>query len=152
MACTARSFASGAGSARDWGGQEDARVAVILLSEGARWGFMGQLASSKPMGGVALPVGVARVEFCEAFHYGKRGLKAVERIRRLPWASSTSPMPNNLVIHTELEIGRGLVMLGAATPQVASKPPAADGSSPIVLHVYLENVERVMEKAAGGGG
>jgi PhnB protein len=43
-------------------------------------------------------------------------------------------------------------MLGEASPQVASKPPQADGSSPVVLHVYLEGVDKAMQRAVAAGG
>ena len=61
------------------------------------------------------------------------------------------PGPNNSVMHAELEIGKGVIMLGDASPQVASKPPQADGSSPVVLHIYVEDVDKVMEKAKAAG-
>ncbi len=65
--------------------------------------------------------------------------------------------PNGSVMHAELEIGKGgVVMLGDAMPEnpnpgVASKPPAHDGSSPVVIHVYVEDVDAAFQKAEAAG-
>lgn len=76
--------------------------------------------------------------------FAKATFGAVERMRM--------PGPNNSVAHAELTIGdRGVVMLGDASPMTASKPPENDGSSPVVIHVYVEDVDSVFKKAAAAG-
>lgn len=62
------------------------------------------------------------------------------------------PGPNGSVMHAELEIGKsGVVMLGDANGMVASRPPSSDGSSPVVIHVYVEDVDDAFQRAEAAG-
>jgi PhnB protein len=77
-------------------------------------------------------------------HFAKTAFGARERMRM--------PGPDGSVMHAELEIGKGgVVMLGDANGMVASKPPSGDGSSPVVIHVYVQNVDDAFKKAEAAG-
>jgi PhnB protein len=78
-----------------------------------------------------------------AIEFYKTVFGAVERMRMRG--------PNDSVLHAELEIGTGMIMLGDASPEVASKPPEAGGASPVVLHVYVEDVDETMDRAQEAG-
>ena len=42
-------------------------------------------------------------------------------------------------------------MIEAQWPGFASRPPAPDGSSPVVLFVYVEDVDKTMARAVAAG-
>jgi PhnB protein len=79
----------------------------------------------------------AEIDFC------KTAFGAVELSRRLAQAGT--------VLHATLTIGDALVMLHGEHPSLASRAPQQDGSSPVVVYVYLEHVDAVIERAAAAG-
>ena len=79
----------------------------------------------------------AEIEFC------KRTFGAVELNRRLG--------PNGGVAHALVTIGPAMVMIEAEWPQATSKAPELDGSSPVVIFVYVENVDDAVERATATG-
>lgn len=79
----------------------------------------------------------AEIEFCcQAF-------AAVELSRR--------PAADGGVIHATLQVGPALVMVHDEQPHLASRAPEADGSSPVVVYLYCDAVDPVMEQAAAAG-
>ena len=48
--------------------------------------------------------------------------------------------PDGKVAHAELDIGRGLVMLSDAFPEMGGTTPRSLGGSPVTVMVYLEVV------------
>src|SRR5947208_2199913 len=68
---------------------------------------------------------------------------AVERVRR--------PGPDGGVAHALVTIGPAMIMIEAEWPEVASRAPQPDGSSPVVLYVYVEDVDKTVERAVAGG-
>jgi PhnB protein len=80
---------------------------------------------------------VAQIEFCTAT-FG-----AVEAIRR--------PGPDGRVAHALVTIGPAMVMIESEWPGITSRPPVLDGSSPVVLYVYVENVDETVERAVAAG-
>jgi PhnB protein len=68
---------------------------------------------------------------------------AVERLRR--------PGPDGKVAHAMLTIGPAMLMIEGEWPTLASRAPALDGSSPVILYVYVEDVDRAVERAAAAG-
>jgi PhnB protein len=44
-----------------------------------------------------------------------------------------------------------MVMIEAEWPGLASRAPKPDGSSPVVIYVYVEDVDKTMERAVAGG-
>jgi PhnB protein len=80
----------------------------------------------------------AVIDFC------KKVFGARERMRM--------PGPNGSVMHAELEIGdKGLIMLGDESPQVKSRAPQPDGSSPVPIHVYVDDVDKAADRAKAAG-
>jgi PhnB protein len=64
---------------------------------------------------------------------------------------SRRPGPNGSVAHALLTIGPAMVMIEAEWPTLTSRAPTPDGSSPVVLYVYVENVDQTVERAVAAG-
>jgi PhnB protein len=79
----------------------------------------------------------AEIEFCKAAY------DAIELVRR--------PGPDGTVAHAALTIGGAMVMIEREWPGLASRPPQPDGSSPVVIYVYVEDVDKVVERAVTAG-
>jgi PhnB protein len=79
----------------------------------------------------------AEIEFCKA------AFGAVELSRR--------PDEDGSVTHATLGIGELLIMVHGETPHLASRAPLRDGSSPVVIYLYLEDVDGVIARAVAAG-
>ena len=79
----------------------------------------------------------AEMEFCKAV-FG-----AVELNCR--------PGPDGKAAHALLTIGPAMIMIEAEWPGLTSRAPKPDGSSPVVIYVYVENVDAVIERAVAAG-
>jgi len=79
----------------------------------------------------------AMIEFC-ASTFG-----AVERVRR--------PGPDGKVAHALMMIGPAMVMIESEWPTLTSRAPKPDGTSPVVIFVYVEDVDQTVERAIAGG-
>jgi PhnB protein len=75
----------------------------------------------------------AEIDFCVAT-FG-----AVELGRR--------PGPDGRTVHALLTIGPSMLMIEAEWPTLRSRAPLPDGSSPVVIFVYVEDVDRTVERA-----
>lgn len=53
--------------------------------------------------------------------------------------------------HALLTIGPAMVMIESEWPQIANRAPLPDGSSPVVLYVYVENVDEAVRRAEAAG-
>ena len=80
---------------------------------------------------------VAEIEFCV------RAFGAVEVTRR--------PGPDGRVAHALIKIGPAMMMIESEWPQIPNRAPLPDGSSPVVLYVYLPDVDAAVERAVAGG-
>jgi PhnB protein len=80
---------------------------------------------------------VAEIEFCTAT-FG-----AIEGVRR--------PGPDGKVAHALLTIGPAMVMIDSEWPGTTNRAPAPDGSSPVALYVYVENVDETVQRAVARG-
>jgi PhnB protein len=80
---------------------------------------------------------IAEIEFCKA------ALGAVEGVRR--------PGADGGVAHALITIGPAMVMIESEWPGIANRAPAPDGSSPVALYVYVENVDETVERAVTAG-
>ena len=58
---------------------------------------------------------------------------------------------NGKVIHAELRIGDSIVMLADENPQTGVMSPQTVGGFSVGLHVYVENVHAVIQKAVENG-
>ena len=60
--------------------------------------------------------------------------------------------PEGKIGHAEIEIGTSRIMLADEAPEHMARAPASFGGSPISLHLYIEDVDAVMTRAAAAGG
>ena len=80
---------------------------------------------------------VAEIEFC------KTAFRGVELGRR--------PGPDGSLAHALMTISGAMVMIEAEFPTLPSRAPVPDGSSPVVIYVYVEDVDKAVERAVGVG-
>jgi PhnB protein len=79
----------------------------------------------------------AEIGFCT------RTFNAVELNRR--------PGADGKTAHALITIGPAMVMIESEWPQIANRAPPPDGSSPVVLYVYVENVNETVTRAEAAG-
>lgn len=80
----------------------------------------------------------AEMNFCAA------AFGAVEQVRR--------PGPDGTPIHIAMRINDAFLVVQSEFPDaVASRAPASDGSSPVVIFVYVHDVDQAVERAAAIG-
>src|SRR5688500_10549859 len=75
----------------------------------------------------------AQIDFC------RETFGAVEGLRR--------PGPDGRAGHAMLLFGLSMLMLEAEWPTLPSRAPRPDGSSPVVIYVYVEDVDATVERA-----
>jgi PhnB protein len=68
---------------------------------------------------------------------------AVEQVRR--------PGPDGVPIHIAMRINEAFLVVQSEFPDVASRAPSSDGSSPVVLFVYVVDVDSSVERAVAEG-
>ena len=61
------------------------------------------------------------------------------------------PGPDGTIVHALLSIGGAMVIIEGEWPTLASRAPQSDGSSPVVIFVYVEDVDAVIERAVAAG-
>src|SRR2546421_6371090 len=61
------------------------------------------------------------------------------------------PGPDGTVAHAALTISETMIMIEAEWPSLASRAPQPDGSSPVVIYVYVEDVDATVERAVAAG-
>jgi PhnB protein len=81
---------------------------------------------------------VAEIDFCLAT------FEAVEHNRRMS--------PDHSMVHALLTIGNEMIMIESEWPNLPSRAPNPDGSSPVVIFVYVEDVDKTTERAMLNGG
>ena len=59
--------------------------------------------------------------------------------------------PDGTVAHAAVTVRDAFILLEGETPGLASRPPTRDGSSPVVVHVYVPDVDRAVERAVAAG-
>ena len=79
----------------------------------------------------------SEIEFCKA------AFRAVEVSRHSAEDGS--------VIHATLKIGSAMLMVHGEVPKLASKPPKSDGTSPVVIYLYLPDVDAAIDRAKSAG-
>jgi PhnB protein len=81
--------------------------------------------------------GAAEIDFCQ------RAFGARELSRRSG--------PDGSVIHATLAIDEMMIMVHGESPHLASRGPEADGSSAVVIYLYIEDVDATIERAVAAG-
>jgi PhnB protein len=81
------------------------------------------------------------------------GRKAIEFYKRVFGATESMFMADTegRLMHAEIKIGDSTVMIGEERPEWHNHSPRSLGGSPVVLHLYVENVDTVAEKAIDAG-
>jgi PhnB protein len=59
--------------------------------------------------------------------------------------------PNGAVVHAELRIGAGILMLASAAPRMDAYPAAHYGGTPVAIVVYVEDVDGFVARALEAG-
>ena len=81
--------------------------------------------------------GAAEIDFCT------RAFGAVELSRRTA--------PDGAVMHATLRVASALLMVHSEVASFPSAAPAADGSSPVVIYLYVEDADRTLDRAIAAG-
>ncbi len=55
------------------------------------------------------------------------------------------------VVHATLRVGDTLFMVHGEYPHLGSRAPDRDGSSPVVIYIYVNDVDAVIGRAVGAG-
>lgn len=70
-------------------------------------------------------------------------LGATERVRM--------DQPDGKVGHAELQLGDSVLMLADEFPEMDNRGPKSVGGTPVMLSLYVEDVDAVFKKAIGAG-
>jgi PhnB protein len=79
----------------------------------------------------------AEIGFCQAA-FGAREL-------------SRRSAADGTVVHATLSIGNAMLMVHGVFPVLASRAPQPDGTSPVVIYLYLADADRAIEQAVAAG-
>ena len=79
----------------------------------------------------------------KAIDFYKAAFKAKERMRM--------EAPGGRVGHAEIQIGDSRIMLADESPEVGARGPKTIGGSPVMLHLYVKDVDTVLEQAVAAG-
>jgi PhnB protein len=79
----------------------------------------------------------------EALEWYKKALGAKELFRET--------VPGGKIMHARIRIGDSIVMLNDYFPGGNSKDPKTLGSTPVTLHVYTKNVDKLWQQAIDAG-
>jgi uncharacterized glyoxalase superfamily protein PhnB len=59
--------------------------------------------------------------------------------------------PDGKIMNADLKIGDSILMLAEEFPAMGSKSPLSLGDSPVNLHLYVEDVDKVFNQAVAAG-
>jgi len=78
---------------------------------------------------------------------------AIEFYARVLGATERTRMqtPEGTVSHAELQLGDSVIMLADEFPELGVRSPKAFGGSPVMLSVYVEDVDAVFARAQQAG-
>lgn len=78
-----------------------------------------------------------------AIDFYTKVLGASERMRM--------PVPGGKLAHAEIQIGGSVIMLSDEYPEMGARGPKALGGTPVTIHVYVEDVDEVFDRAISAG-
>lgn len=83
----------------------------------------------------------------------KGAAEAIDYYKKIFGAKEIMRMnaPGGMVAHAELRIGDSMIMLGDESPQWGTKGPKTLGGSAASLHVYVDDVDSVVQAALASG-
>src|SRR5262245_58177656 len=79
----------------------------------------------------------------DAIEFYKKAFNAVETARL--------PAPDGKLMHASVQIGDSTVMLVDESPDWGCFGPRSLNGSPVTIHLYVEDVDAVVEQAVGAG-
>ncbi len=79
----------------------------------------------------------------EAIRFYQTIFGAKERLRLVD--------PGGRILHAELELGGGIVMLSEENPDWGNLSPLTVGGTPVRVHLYVDDVDEVAERALSAG-
>ncbi len=79
----------------------------------------------------------------KAIEFYKQALGARELMRMA--------MPDGRVGHAEIKVGDSVIMLADEFPEMNALSPQALGGSPVMMHLYVEDVDKVFGQAIEAG-
>ena len=79
----------------------------------------------------------------QALEFYQRGFGATETFRLT--------LPDGRVGHAEIRLGDSIIMLADEFPEYGGKAPQTLGSSPVNIHLYVEDVDAFVERAVAAG-
>jgi PhnB protein len=59
--------------------------------------------------------------------------------------------PGGKIGHAEIAIGRARVMLADEHPEMGFRSPKTIGGSPVIIHIYVEDVDALVARASAAG-
>src|SRR5437773_5479536 len=80
--------------------------------------------------------------------------RAIEFYKQAFGAKEIARMPGpdgKSIMHAEIQIGDSILMIGDENPQFGCKSPLNLNGTPITLHIYVENVDDVFQRAVKAG-
>ena len=78
-----------------------------------------------------------------AIDFYKKAFEATEAFRMAD--------PSGKVGHAEIKIGDSMIMLADEHPEMGYRSPQSPGGSPVSIHLYVEDVDAVFERALAAG-
>jgi len=61
------------------------------------------------------------------------------------------PGPGGRLMHAEIRIGNSQLMLADEMPEFGNKSPKSLGGTPVTVHLYVDNVDAVYDRAVKAG-
>ena len=105
----------------------------------------GRKAKSIPAGMHSITPHLVCAGAADAIEYYKKAFGAVETTTRLPG-------PDGKLMHAEIRIGDSTVMLVDESPDWNCLGPKSLKGSPVTIHLYVDDVDAVVDQAVRAGG
>ena len=79
--------------------------------------------------------------------------KAIEFYKKAFGAEEITrmPGPGGKIMHASIRIGNSVVMLNDEYPDMGSRSPKSIGGTPVTLNLYVENVDKLWDRAVAAG-
>jgi PhnB protein len=104
---------------------------------------MSQTVSAIPEGQQAVTPYIVVADAARALEFYARVFGATERMRLAA--------PDGKIGHAEIEIGGSVIMIADEWPESPCRSPQAYGGSPVALHLYVPDVDKVVADAVAAG-
>jgi PhnB protein len=60
--------------------------------------------------------------------------------------------PDGKIMNADLRIGDSILLLNEEFPDIGAKSPQSLGGSPVTIHIYVEDVDKLFNQAVAAGG